>query len=184
MSQPKYSPKDIKRFWSKVGITDNPDECWLWMRGLTTGGYGAFYANGKNHIASVTAWEIINGEKPPKMVVCHKCDNPRCCNPSHLFIGTQSDNMLDRERKGRHRPVSVIWAEKRSRQFFVGRKVKVKYRFFPDEMTWVNRSHYDAIGVIDVIKLNSHYEFKPYHVVFDFDEKGGWFEANDLDPLG
>lgn len=72
MPKPKYSAKEIERFWSKVAVTNNPDDCWLWEHGITTGGYGAFSHRGKNRVSSVVAWEIINGEKPLKTVICPK----------------------------------------------------------------------------------------------------------------
>lgn len=108
MENVKYTEKDIQRFWSKVAITANPDKCWEWTRALATGGYGSFYDRniGRNAIASRVAWEMTYGEIPPGMKALHKCDNPCCCNPNHIFIGTQKDNMQDMVRKGRkHRPL-------------------------------------------------------------------------------
>lgn len=183
MTQSKYSQKDIERFWSKVAVTDSPDDCWLWTRGLATGGYGAFSHNGKNRIASVVAWEITNGEKPAGMVICHQCDNPPCCNPAHLVLGTQSQTLRDCAARGRHHPPGWRWDQENRKNFTIGRKVNVKYKFFPDEVTWVNRSHYGAIGVIDAIELDNWVRAKPYHVIFDFDTKGDWFKANDLQPV-
>ena len=83
--------------------------CWIWTGSLGSTGYGAFGAQGKTRKAHRVSWEIHNGEIPKHdsshgMCVCHKCDNPRCVNPSHLFLGTNTDNVRDMVRKGRHVP--------------------------------------------------------------------------------
>lgn len=64
-------------------------------------GYGLKTVNGKTRRVTRLVWEHYNGEIPPKMFVCHTCDNPSCINPFHLFLGTNSDNMKDMYAKGR-----------------------------------------------------------------------------------
>jgi hypothetical protein len=77
--------------------------CWEWNRGKTSRGYGAFSCGKQTPLRSShrLAWEIFNGPIPAGLFVCHKCDNPPCCNPDHLFLGTNSDNILDSMAKGR-----------------------------------------------------------------------------------
>jgi predicted XRE-type DNA-binding protein len=87
--------KDTERFWKKVNIREF-DKCWNWQAGYYSSGYGAFSLKGKNHRAHRIAWEFTYGSIPQDMYVCHHCDNPGCCNPNHLFLGSQSDNMKDR----------------------------------------------------------------------------------------
>lgn len=64
-------------------------------------GYGQFKVNNKVQRAHRVSWTIHFGDIPDRLLICHKCDNPSCVNPSHLFIGTQFDNMKDAVTKGR-----------------------------------------------------------------------------------
>jgi len=92
--------RDIEeRFWGKVNIRGEND-CWLWTASvLGSMGYGAFSVGRKieNKIvfAHRVAWVLTNGTIPTGMKVCHHCDTPKCCNPKHLFLGDQFDNMRD-----------------------------------------------------------------------------------------
>lgn len=79
-------------------------ECVLW-NGTRAGRYGTTRINGRRIYAHRQAWEDANGPIPPGMLVCHRCDEPLCVNPDHLFIGTQSDNMRDARDKGRLNPL-------------------------------------------------------------------------------
>ncbi len=105
------SQKQLDRFWSKVNKLSD-DECWEW-KSYTDGKYGGFYANGKQHKAHRISWILENGPIPnigpngKRMCVCHTCDNPPCVNPNHLFLGTDSDNAIDRNQKGRQHIVQL-----------------------------------------------------------------------------
>ena len=85
------------RFWVKV---DRGDGCWLW-RGATNGSYGFVTRFGRVMGAHRFAWLDAIGPIPPDLWVLHHCDVPLCVRPDHLFLGTQSDNMLDASRKRR-----------------------------------------------------------------------------------
>ena len=90
---------DKARFWSKAKQTNY---CWEWQAAKDNNGYGMFKIQGEYLKASRIAYQIINGEISDKDIhVLHKCDNPTCINPDHLFTGTHQDNMMDKMRKGR-----------------------------------------------------------------------------------
>lgn len=77
------------------------DSCWIWTGATNWKGYGTFGMNGTHWIASRAAYHFFKGNIPEGMFVCHRCDNPPCCNPAHLFIGTVLDNKRDALSKGR-----------------------------------------------------------------------------------
>ena len=86
------------RFWGRVEKTP---ECWLWTGYTNQDGYGRIMASGGPVTTHRLSWEIANGPIPDGMCVCHKCDNPPCVRPSHLFLGTQIKNIKDRDKKDR-----------------------------------------------------------------------------------
>jgi hypothetical protein len=89
-----------ENFWGNVSI-DKDDKCWEWKRGRRKSGYGKLWYNGKTTLAHRVAWLKTYGPIPEGLCVLHKCDNPPCVNPSHLFLGTNKDNSRDKENKGR-----------------------------------------------------------------------------------
>lgn len=96
-----------ERLWEKVNI-GGPDDCWP-FEGKTRCGtnmeYGEIWQDGKNALVHRVAWEVTNGPIPEGLVVRHLCNNPICCNPNHLAVGTQKENIADRDRAGRANPV-------------------------------------------------------------------------------
>lgn len=91
------------RFWSKIHRSTNI-ECWEWTAYRTPDGYGRIKVSGRMLLAHRVAWMFEFGPIPEGLCVCHRCDNPKCCNPHRLFLGTQLDNMRDATRKGRTLP--------------------------------------------------------------------------------
>jgi|LGVE01.1.fsa_nt_gb hypothetical protein len=91
----------IKAFWSKIDVRDSNKECWPWLGAKTPTGYGNLAINGKYLKAHRVAWELCNFEIPKGYVVMHVCDNPSCCNPNHLVLGTHKANTTDMVLKNR-----------------------------------------------------------------------------------
>jgi len=93
------------RFWSNV---IKGDGCWKWKLSHSQRGYGVFSINGKQYTAHRLAYTWMIGPIPEGLFVCHHCDNPGCCRPDHLFLGTHQDNMEDARRKGRAVPGHTV----------------------------------------------------------------------------
>ena len=95
MIKPDIFPK---RFLKKIEVTPN---CWLWKTGKFKGGYGQYWSDGRGISAHRYSWICAFGQIPKGLSVLHKCDNPRCVNPNHLFLGTTKDNSIDMVSKNR-----------------------------------------------------------------------------------
>jgi HNH endonuclease len=87
------------RFFAKV---DKSDDCWVWTGARWSRGYGQLRGDGRRLLAHRVAWQLVNGPIPDGLQVCHRCDNPPCVRPDHLFLGSASINALDRDNKGRN----------------------------------------------------------------------------------
>jgi len=100
-SRETKSPLHI-RFWSYVDRKGG-NECWEWKGTLDNHGYGKLSRGvfASPVFAHRLGWELFNGQIPKGMNACHKCDNPKCVNPSHIFIGSQKENMRDCSAKNR-----------------------------------------------------------------------------------
>lgn len=94
----RFSIVDVRRFWRKVEII-HPRDCWEFKRPRNR--YGRCQFDGYVQAAHRISYQVSIGEIPKGLCVLHKCDNPACCSPSHLFLGTQADNVHDMIEKGR-----------------------------------------------------------------------------------
>jgi len=91
------TPKDKARFEAKFHVTPG---CWTWMA-FRRKGYGRFRLGTGCENANRVSYALYVGQIPDGMLVCHRCDNPSCVNPDHLFLGTNQDNISDMDSKGR-----------------------------------------------------------------------------------
>jgi len=123
------------RFWSKVSCAENG--CWEWQWSVfKQTGYGQFALDSKTPVnAHRMSWELVNGTIPTGLHVLHKCDNRKCVNPEHLFLGTDKDNMLDKKQKGR------------TSRYWLGRKMPesiLKKRSDSMKKYWAERNRLDS----------------------------------------
>lgn len=89
-----------ERFWTFVRVAESG--CWEWTRSRMPYGYGLYaLAGGRNALAHRYAYALVNGAIPRGLCVCHRCDNPPCVNPDHLFLGSHRENAHDKIAKGR-----------------------------------------------------------------------------------
>ncbi len=104
------------KFWSRV---DKTGDCWAWTGAKSEWGYGNLRLDGKYTRAHRVSWELTHGPIPAGLFVLHECDNPPCCNPGHLSLGTCADNARDMVRRGRHssvmHPEAVLRGERSGR---------------------------------------------------------------------
>lgn len=106
-------PSLSERFWSKVDRRGD-GECWPWKAAVRNKqeGYGAFWLDGRHQPSNRVALLLSGVLAPDDMKACHRCDNPACCNPAHLFIGTHKENNDDKVSKGRQVKGERFWRAK------------------------------------------------------------------------
>ena len=131
-----------ERFYSKIS-KDQQTGCWEWTAALDRDGYGTFKLNGKKWRAHRLSWTIKNGDIPEDIVVCHSCDNRKCCNDAHLFLGNNRMNTYDAIRKRRKADTS---GEANGRAKLTENKV-IEVRYLCDQGLLSQREISDRTGV-------------------------------------
>jgi len=131
-----YAPKgaNLKERLLARNREDQNTGCWIWIGTRTPAGYGRLTisngkSGGKSHDAHRLSWQVFRGDIPEGMCVLHKCDNPACINPEHLFLGTFKDNMQDCIKKGR-------WGARREGEAVFGAKLT------EEQVRWIRQNPY------------------------------------------
>jgi HNH endonuclease len=101
-----------KQFWERIIKGEDPNDCWKWV-GAKSRGYGGLTLRGESFSAHRLSYQLHHGPIAEGMFICHRCDNPECCNPKHLFQGTPADNVRDMISKGRHTTEKKIKSQRR-----------------------------------------------------------------------
>ena len=147
----------MNRFWNKVNKTET---CWEWIAFKTKEGYGYFRHEGITKRAHRFSWILTHGEIPKELHVLHKCDNPPCVNPEHLFLGTDLDNSKDRGNKGRTSKVSRNKGSDHPNSKFTEKdiiEIRNKYKSKMYTQSDLAKEYNTVQGVISNIILNKRW---------------------------
>ena len=143
-----------QRFWEKVNKSA-PNGCWEWTASLNQRGYGMF-ANCKDGQLAHRISLIWSGKDLTGKMACHHCDNPKCVNPSHLFVGDAKSNMLDKVNKNRHHNIKI-------RRFTKEEIESIRNSRFWTRETYSSlgrKYHVNATTIRDIVLKNSYKDIK------------------------
>lgn len=163
------TPEQVQRYWSHVDKSGGADACWIWNGAKAGGAYG-YYGVRLNRFQTVSrlahrwAWIITYGNITDGLRVCHRCDTPPCCNPAHLFLGTDADNTQDKLAKGRQHS-KLTWEHVRDiRQLgeegFLLKDIAPRYGIAASQISLIlqgKRWRNDPLeGIAESIPVNTH----------------------------
>lgn len=152
--QIKFNQGNLKRFWGKVNKSEDDGGCWEWIGHKDKGGYGKCNFNDKGFRAHRASYIIAYGNIPEGKLICHKCDRPSCIRPDHLFLGTNLENIADRNSKGRQSKGEKHAAIMRSRDL---RGDKNPARIHPELMPRGEKSGTAKLTELKVIEIRKRY---------------------------
>lgn len=151
----KLKPEEV---WLQVKV-GGEDECWPWQGGKTEGGYGTFGQTTAHRYIFV----MLHGPLAKGLKVCHSCDNPGCCNPKHLWAGTQKQNLADMDAKGR-RGDSAKHGEAHGRAKLTWKIVdKIRSRYAKGKATQMELAAEYGVGQNAISHLLNCKTWRPEH---------------------
>ena len=138
ITQPRRKKKSLivshEKLISNSDGNHDPDKCWNWMKSKNTKGYGKTRSEGRLHYVHRLSWEFTNGKIADGLLVLHKCDNPSCINPNHLFLGTHKDNINDMMNKGRNNQPTGDLHGSKTKPESIARGIKVSTSKLNDDL--------------------------------------------------
>jgi len=143
-----------ERFYSKF-IVNSENGCWEWTDHRLAKGYGILKVNDTNKVAHRISYEIHIGPITEGMIICHHCDNPPCVNPSHLFMGTHKDNVIDKKSKGRD-----IIGEKNGRSKLTEKDIPVIRRLLSNKVRQIDIAKQFALAHRTISAINTGHTWK------------------------
>lgn len=141
-----------ERFWSKV---NRDGDCWLWTSCRWPVGYGRFWMGRRFLPAHRIAWELTHGPVSDGLCVLHRCDNPPCVRPDHLFLGTKADNNRDRHNKGRDARGDQSGARLHPEKHARGDNHPMRKN--PEQRRWGTDNHAAKLTPADVFTIRRRY---------------------------
>lgn len=145
-------PEAADRFWPKVSKSDG---CWLWSGWLNEHGYGMLSlptrTGQRNWRAHRLSWLLTYGDIPAGQLVLHRCDVPRCVRPTHLFLGTQADNMADMTAKGRRAQPTRRGTHNGRAKIDADMALRIRRAYLTGD--WTNKALAERLGVsVHIVK--------------------------------